>query len=905
MYTKNFKFKIVIIFLLPALALIYFSFYFIDTKQKELKEAKNFIVISNSVKMASAFIHNIQLERGLSAGYIVANDKNTFWENLKRQYLATDLILKKLMPLMKKASKRGDTVDKLDRIKRLKATRILAYLDRLQNIRRSVLSASLTFDQTIEYYTKINDEVIDIIRIFTSYNYHGLGYTADIYKIEQFKEQAGLERAYIYHCLLSKSCATVHISNIRRLIERENLLIKDFIVLADQEDANMFKTIFQRSVDAKVHSLRKAFFGHKLSKDHAKEWFGTSTDRIDDFEKITLMIVNRNYNIAKQRYHKAKNDLYMTVFLWSLSIVAFLLLLYILNKLIQREVDLMARLRIASYAFDSHEAMTITMPTGEIVKVNKAFTAITGYSEKEAIGKNPNILKSGRHPEVFYKKMWDSILKTGSWKGEIYNKRKNGEIYPERLSITAIKDKEDNITHYIAQFLDITDIKSVQERVLYQANHDYMTGLPNRKHMLEQLQEQCVQCKEKEMQGAFLFIDLDDFKKINDQFGHAFGDKILLNIAHRLRENFETQGILARISGDEFCLILHDLDAGKAESMVIETCKSILLLLSSPFVIDKQKIKISVSIGIRLFATETDDVNRIIDDADTAMYRAKEEGKNRFVFFDKRLQAEIQEREVLKAEIKRGLEQNEFIFYFQPRFHAINGTIESAELLVRWMHPDGEIYEPGDFLDRLKEMNMISEITLKALHASCQFLDNYRDLYSGSLSINITGCELATDGFIEETIAMVTHYGIDPASLEFEIVEDELIRDFDQIIAGMNVLRSFGVQFSIDDFGQGYSSITYLKKLPVETLKIDSFFVQELDQKENRALLEMIIRIAKTFQMSVVIEGIEEISQLELVRPYNADQYQGDYFSRPISKESFVSLLLKKKEEVGILPSWF
>lgn len=892
---KSFRLRIIVIFIIPIVALVYSLYYFVDIKKKELHESKNFISYSESVKILNKIIHNVQLERGLSVGFIVAKSKESFIDGLRKQYHVTDLSFKEAMDILVSVSLDKDIASKPSSANRLKFKRVLEYYKKLEIVREFILDTSFSFDETIEYYSRINEELIDAMRSLTSYNYYGLGYSVDIYKIELLKEYAGLERAYIYNCLLSENCKKAQLASIQSLIRKQYLLLEDFEDIAKKSDLKLFKKYLSITVVKHVNKMREDFFSNNLGRDDAKKWFRVSTDRINAFGEFTIKVVDINHQFALGIYRNANNNLYTAFVLSFFAILAFLMLLYFLNRLIEQEAKIMSELRISAYAFDSHEAMSITDIDGTIIRVNKAFEEITGYKEEEAIGLNPNILKSNKHPDIFYQNMWQEILEKGFWKGELYNKRKNGEIYPERLSITAIKDKSGVTTHYIAHFLDISDIKKAHEQALYQARHDFLTSLPNRKYMMHKLSVELERSKKAYQVSAFLFIDIDDLKKVNDEYGHVVGDGLLKAIANRLEGETKTEDFLARFSGDEFCLIYNNTSGNKSLENVKDKCEKILQLLSTTFYIDEHRIKISGSIGVRLFPNQDDNISMIINDADMAMYKAKEMGKNRFVLLDERIEKEIKKRAAMEQEIKQAIHKKEFIFHYQPKVCVDSGAIEGAELMLRWIHSDGNVYEPKYFLHVIRDMNIISSITASALRTACLFLDNNRNVYDKTLSINVAACEFAMDDCVSKIQDIIHSYKINPSQIEFEIIEDELIEDFDRIIANMYALKEFGIKFAIDDFGQGYSSVTYLKKLPVDTLKLDKFFMQGLASIENRELVRMVIDIAKTFHMTIVIEGIEEDHQLEFIRECNADQYQGYYFSEAVGEKEFLELWKKHK----------
>ena len=421
---------------------------------------------------------------------------------------------------------------------------------------------------------------------------------------------------------------------IRRLINKEKETQKEFLSNASIIYLKLYDDIINLKLQNKLKNQRELFFEGMLDSKDALDWFQISTDRINNLEKLSIAILNSYTQTMNHIVSESKRFMFITLLLWLLSIMAFLLLIYILNRLIDKEAKLMEDLRVSAYAFDAHEAMTITDPNGIIIKVNKAFSEITGYAKDEVIGKNPRVLKSFKHPEDFYKNMWLELHTKGRWSGEIYNKRKNGEIYMEKLSITAIKDKNNITTHYIAQFLDISNMQKAQEKIHYHASHDFLTGVNNRKSLMEKLQEEFARAKRHDFFDAFLFIDLDGFKSVNDSYGHKIGDSVLINVCRRLESCIREEDYIARIGGDEFCVILVDVNKNEeiAKENTRKITEKILLSISKPIDMEQHNIQISASIGIKLFPDGVQDINDIINKADMAMYQAKEKGKNRFVF---------------------------------------------------------------------------------------------------------------------------------------------------------------------------------------------------------------------------------------------------------------------------------
>ena len=632
MHNLSFKFRVFIIFLVPAIAMLYLTFYFVGIKYDSLNNASSYKLFAEMTKITSSLIHNIQLERGLSTGYIVVKNKKLYKQKLLKQQELSDEAYKRFMQYydLQKEDKNG--INQLILLKN--ESKIKKFLQKwyfLKEVRDSVLNSSIDFEKTVRYYSYLNSELMKTIYTLTTILVDDDTDPNGIYRLEELKEYAGLERAYIYNQLLSKNITDTKLLEIKSLINKEEEFKKEFLANSSVLYLKLYNKIIDEKLEKNVKYERNLFFKGKLDAKDAKRWFDIDTKRINNFEELSIVILDSYIKSMDIIAYKSKIFLLITLFLWLFSIMSFLLLAYILNKLIDKEARLMEDLRISAYAFDAHEAMTITDPNGIILKVNKAFTYITGYSPSEVIGKNPRILKSYKHSDEFYKNMWLDLHTKGRWSDEIYNRRKNGEIYMEKLSITAIKDNNDITTHYIAQFLDISDLKEAQEKALHQANHDFLTNLPNRKSMMTKLREEFVRAKRHNILNTFLFIDLDGFKSVNDKYGHIIGDKLLQDVSKRFIKCIREEDYLARIGGDEFCIILMEIHDEKEDVKIIS--EKILLSLSEPFFIGGHKIHIGASIGIKIFPDDTNDINDVINKADMAMYKAKEQGKNQFVSF--------------------------------------------------------------------------------------------------------------------------------------------------------------------------------------------------------------------------------------------------------------------------------
>ena len=886
--------KILIIFLIPAVALIYFSTSFVQTKYQNLNESAMYKLAAETTEDLSILIHNIQIERGLSFGYLVSGIEKRSKRELRLRQEKTDSAYRKLINFVRLNSGEKDSILHIIGIEYHPIlSKFAAEYGKIDEIRRRVLEGEIESGESLDYYTQLNRKLLRMITLFILPLQKQNGRSCAIPELQKLKENAGLERAYIYHELLSAKENPKSIETIKKLEEKQALYREQFILNAPIESILTFNKIYRYSLEVEVKELRKEFFDGKLGRGDAPRAFKLLTKRIDLFETISSKILDRYIASASHTYTEAIHALYLTAALWLLSLLSLIGLTFLLRKLILNEEKYVEELRISAYTFDSHEAMTITDVNGTILKVNDAFTRITGYEAAEVIGKNPSVLKSMKHSDDFYKEMWRQINTTGKWSDEIYNKRKNGEIYMERLSITAIKDDRGITTHYIAQFLDISDLKKMQEQAQHQADYDFLTGLLNRKSLMQRVHEEFVKAKRHDFVHAFMFIDLDKFKMVNDSYGHTTGDKLLVEVSARLKRLMREEDILARIGGDEFAVIILNIEENRsrAAQMVKDIAAKIVDEINRPYLLDTCRITMSASIGIKIFPDREKDSHSVVVHADTAMYQAKHQGKNQFVFFDKEIERRLKHFQMIETDLYHAIDNDEFLFYYQPKVSIVTGEIAGAEALIRWRHPEKGVLYPDSFLHIASEIGISHKITLLVLTHACQFLQEHQDLFHGAIAVNIHANELLELHFEEQIIDIIEKHGIHPSKIEFEITEDELIRDFNAVIIKIKRLKTFGIRFAIDDFGTGYSSITYLKKLPVDTLKIDKEFLNNLADESNQELIKLIINMAKNFNISTVIEGVENQNQLHFIQENGADLYQGFIFSKAVDEEQFLSLL--------------
>jgi len=561
------------------------------------------------------------------------------------------------------------------------------------------------------------------------------------------------------------------------------------------------------------------------------------------------------------------------------------------NDLIERKQNEM-RLLLAGKVFaNSGEAIMITDADARILSVNPAFSLITGYSREEVIGESTRLLRSGRHDAAFYDSLWASLNERNQWQGEIWNRRKSGEFYPEWLTIAAIRDAEGAITNYVASFSDITEHKRAQDRIEFLAFHDPLTRLPNRVLGRDRVGQAIAYAERMKTKMAALFLDLDKFKLVNDTLGHAVGDALLQAVAGRLQGCLRETDTLCRLAGDEFLIVLQDTRDNEAVSII---CEKILALLVKPFALEGQSLTTSFSIGIAVYPEDGRNTDELLRSADTAMYEAKEAGRNTYRFFDRRMNADVSRSLHLREEMRQALSRGEFELYYQPQIDLESGDVIGVEALVRWNHPERGLVFPGDFIAIAEDSGLIVPIGEWVLLEACRqaklwLLDG---ISSCVVAVNLSGAQFTRGTLVETVSRALQESGLPPELLELELTESILIQDAEGVLAIVRQLKSFGVKLSIDDFGTGYSSLSYLKRFNVDKLKIDQSFVRDIaSDPDDKAIVNAIIQMARSLGLTTIAEGVENADALALLTELGCDEVQGYYFARPMNRASLSAYL--------------
>jgi diguanylate cyclase (GGDEF)-like protein/PAS domain S-box-containing protein len=553
-------------------------------------------------------------------------------------------------------------------------------------------------------------------------------------------------------------------------------------------------------------------------------------------------------------------------------------------------------LRQAATVFEStREGVMITNADKHILMVNRAFTELLGYTEAEVLGKSTDMLQSPRHDAAFFRRMWTEIKTVGHWQGEVWNRRKNGDEFPQLLSISAVKNNDGKVAQYVSVFTDISKIKETEAELEFLAHHDPLTRLPNRRLLLSRIRHAIESVKREGGMLALLMLDLDRFKDVNDSFGHTTGDELLQQVAERLTKRLRTVDTLTRLGGDEFTVLLqgitHREDAGRVASEIVT-------MLGEPwFLSNGFEVRIGSSVGITLFPDHCATAEEMLQQADTALYQAKEEGRGRFKYFTEDLTLAARERIALEAALRRAITEKELRVYYQPQIDIASGEIVGAEALLRWQHPEDGMMLPSRYIAVAEETGLIGAIGDWVLQETC--VQGKKWLDAGfppiTLAVNLSPQQFHHKDIASTVSQTLQESGFPPHLLELELTETILIKREQDAVEKMHLLRAQGIKLAIDDFGTGYSSLSYLKRFPLDVLKIDKSFVDDIPAKrDDMEIANTVIAIGHTLGFKVLAEGVETAEQLEFLKAQGCDLYQGFLMSPPLPADEFEKLLQKK-----------
>ena len=638
------------------------------------------------------------------------------------------------------------------------------------------------------------------------------------------------------------------------------------ITQANQSMAEMFRASVDRLVGSDYGSLLPV------------------TDRTEALQRLLSSMENRNSAIGLDRLFLRTDA---TCFWGHLTVRRFVDargedrgLLGVISDITVRKEAEERNLLAASVFFHAREGITITAADGTIIDVNEAFTRITGYSREDALGKNPRIIKSNHHEPEFYVAMWRDLLENGYWNGEIWNRRKSGELYPELLTISAVRDEQGRTMHYVALFTDITPMKEHEQQLKHMAHFDLLTTLPNRVLLGDRLHQAMTQTLRRKQLLTVGYLDLDGFKAINDTYGHKTGDQLLVALASRMRQSLREGDTLARLGGDEFVIVLIDLDDVSASLPMLSR---LLSAAAQPVRVGEHVVQVSASLGVTFYPqSEEVDADQLLRQADQAMYQAKLAGKNRYQIFDADQDRSLRGRHEGLLRIRQALDDDEFVLYYQPKVNMRTGRMVGAEALIRWQHPDKGLLPPAVFLPVIENHALSAEVGEWVIGEALEQIQAWHE--SGldiPVSVNVCPRQLQQVDFasrLQQILAL--HPAVKPGDLTLEVLETSALEDLAGVSAVIEECRELGVHFSLDDFGTGYSSLTYLKRLSVDQLKIDQSFVR--DMLDDLTILEGVISLAGAFRREVIAEGVETVAHGEMLLLLGCELAQGYGIARPM-----------------------
>jgi diguanylate cyclase (GGDEF)-like protein/PAS domain S-box-containing protein len=542
------------------------------------------------------------------------------------------------------------------------------------------------------------------------------------------------------------------------------------------------------------------------------------------------------------------------------------------------------RQRLTQQVFDSTtEGILITDAQANIIEVNRAFTDITGYSREAAVGCNPSLLRSGRHDESFYRNLWHALHTVDHWKGEIWNRRRDGEIYPQLTTINTIRDESGEIDRYVAVLTDVSEAEHWRRRMDHLLHHDALTNLPNRTLLYDRINQAIARNARQDGNSAVVLMDLDHFKNINESFGHAAGDRLLQMVAERLNGHVRSADTVARIGGDEFVILFPEIEP---ENLPTVLSRDLIALFDSPFEIESQPISVTVSLGVALFPQDGDDAASLLSNADAATYRAKGEGRNNFRLYSQELTEQAMERLLLAGDLRLALDQDELFLEYQPQVDLSSGRMIGVEALLRWRHAKRGVISPVQFIPVAEDAGLIHAVGRWVLRTACSQGVAWlaAGVEFGRISVNIAGPQIDRGNLPELIGTVLAETGLPADRLELEVTEGFIMRHAEQAIEQLSEIRRLGVSLAIDDFGTGYSSLSYLKRLPFQKLKIDQSFVRDIpDDRNDQAIAAAVIALGKSLALDVIAEGVEAEAQAQFLKQHGCQEVQGYLFSRPLA----------------------
>ena len=868
------------------LALMFFAARNLSNDRVELENAAQMHGWVESSVDISETVHQLQRERGMSSGYLASGGVR-FRSGLATQHQATDVALTKLYPALQRQNITPSawSLD-ADAIRK-----------QFVELRSEVLALQISRDIAADRYTTLIDRLFALLLSRANADGAMLRPQLAFISFLQAKELSGKERA-----LLTAMLSSGEFHNAARLAAHQRLRVSEavrldqFNTVADADARRGYAAIVKDEFTVEIEAIRERVMtmGQGKSLDRsawptAEHWFAVSTLRIDAMKNLEDTLAAANIRQATTLEDRARQSLLENGF----GAVASLLLAGLLLWQIRRgSKEAEAELHLADMVFESSvESIVITDPDFVIVEVNPAFSRITGFMREEVIGQHVRMLKSGRHDAAFYQAMWETMARDGAWDGEIWNRRKNGDIYPSLLSIVAVKNTQDAITHYLAMNVDLSQRKKAEELLEQLRTFDPLTGLLSREAWYSALDRAVANSRGTTLKFAVLEIGLDRFKMINDSISHAVGDMILVEAAARIKSVLRRYDVPARPGGDRFSVLLEEI---KAPQDVGTICEKLIAAFEPAFSVADLDLHVSISIGATLFPDDGDQMAVLHRNAESAMYRSKNEGRGTYRFYSSEMNVEGARQLEVEGLLRQALKRGEFTVFYQPQVDAVSNALVGVEALLRWNSPELGSISPVQFIPIAEETGLIVSIGEWVLRESCLQVRRWIDELGCEIpvAVNLSARQFTQKDLLQTIQSALDGARLAPHLLELEITEGSLISDPVGASDVLHGIRAMGMRTALDDFGTGYSSLAYLKTFPLDRLKIDRAFVRDLpDDQSDVAISRAVVALGRNLNMEVLAEGVETLAQQVFLAESGCHILQGYLHGKPMSAEDIAHRL--------------
>jgi diguanylate cyclase (GGDEF)-like protein/PAS domain S-box-containing protein len=868
------------------LALTYFAGRNLAEKADDAENATMIHVWTDTSILVNRLVHELQKERGLSSG-LISSRGSYFDQALSEQRGLTDQAIARLREATLKP-------DQMIGVLAVAVRQSLVEMMMLTELRRRISDLRLSRDAAVDRYTALIERLFEEQLATISVGRVGWIFRQQMAFVFflQAKEMAGQERALLTAMISSGDYGAMRMAAYYRIKAVEVARLEKFTQLAESESLPGYVEIMRQPYIAEAEKIRRMVVAVGASEaklnDHmpgAGRWFEVASQKIDAMSQYEKVLSDQLLNSAYALEAKARRDLWVNAIT---VLVSFLLAVALVLRIRYGKDYAEKNLHLAAAVFDhSVEAIVIADAASNIVEVNTAFTQITGYSRAEALGQHPRLLKSGRHDTGFYSAMWEKIQGNGSWEGEIWNRRKNGDIYPALLSIVAVKDEKDAIVNYIAMTVDLSKYKETEALLEQLRTFDPLTGLPNRDAWYSAVDQAVVNARRNNTRFTVLDLGLDRFKLINETLGHSVGDQVLVAAADDIKHVLRRYDVAARLGGDRFAILLPDL----VETQAIGAfCERLLAVFQSPIEVQGNSLHVSVSIGVALYPDDGSDTRALLKNAETALNGAKEEGRACYTFYSVQMNAAGAQLLTLERMLRQALTNGEFAVAYQPQVDAMSGALVGVEALLRWQNPTLGNVSPVQFIPIAEATGLIVLIGEWILRQSCVQAQSWRETFGADVPVAVN---LSARQFRREDLLVTVQMALDeshlPACLlELEITEGLLMSDPAGAAVIMDGLRWMGIKLALDDFGTGYSSLAYLKNFPLDRLKLDRAFVKDLqDNDSDKAIARAVIALGHNLGLQVLAEGVELAAQAEFLTSAGCDIFQGYLYGKPMAATQF------------------